>query len=145
MAGSDLTVPVIQKQALKGGKTLVPLLLDLLSIRIHPDLGVFTREDLVDDVLQEILDPSGQINQGLAGTCVPTSIQTMLITVNPAEYVRLQVGWLSAEGKAELANGATADVPPGIFQITRYNTTPNVSNAGFWFRTYAEMAFQGPC
>ncbi|QJP16073.1 hypothetical protein G3545_21970 [Starkeya sp. ORNL1] len=144
VTGSNVLTPVIAKRALKGGKTLVPLLLDLSVINVHPDIGIRTREDIIDDVVREILDPNGQVNQGGAGTCVPTSIQTMLITINPAEYVRLQIGWLSTAGRAELANGATADVPPGIFQIARYvGPTGSPTNVSFLFRTYAEMAFQG--
>ena len=39
VTGSNITVPIIEKQALKGGKTLVPLLLDLLGIEFHPQDG----------------------------------------------------------------------------------------------------------
>lgn len=150
VVGSGLTQPIISKVAARGGRTLAQLLLDLLVIRPHPDLGPVTRDDLIDDVLREILDPNGQINQGGAGTCVPTSIQTLLITVNPAEYVRLQTGLLSAAGRVELANGTTADVPRGCLQLSRYTTpftlpdgtTVSANNIGFTFRTFAEMAFQ---
>jgi hypothetical protein len=151
VTGSNVVTPVIEKTAYKGGKKLVPQLLDLLTVAPHPDLGVVTKEQLLDDVITEILDPNGQVNQGGAGLCVPTSIQAYLIAANPAEYARLQVGWLSRTGAAELANGSTATVPPGIFQIARYSQsltlpaggtfTPN--NTGFLFRTYSEMAFQG--
>jgi len=148
--GSGLTTPIIEKMALKGGRKLVRQLLGLLDVAPHPDLGITTREQLVDDVLTEILDPNGQVNQGGAGLCVPTSIQAFLINVNPAEYVRLQVGWLSTTASAELANGATATVPPGIFQVSRYTSTAlpgggvlNATNTGFLFRTFSEMAFQG--
>jgi hypothetical protein len=127
--------------ALRGGKTLVANLLDLLSITPHPDLlGVRTNEQLVEDVITEILDPNGQVNQGLAGTCSPTSIQTLLITVNPAEYARLQVGLLSSTASAVLANGSTVTVPPTIFQAPLY--LPHGGNTGFVARTDSELAFQ---
>lgn len=146
VTGSNVTTPVVSKVAYKGGKNLVQNLLDLIVSTPHPDLGARTREQIVDDVITEILDPNGQVNQGMAGTCVPTSIQAFLINVNPAEYARLQVGWLGRTGSAELADGSTATVPVGVLQIARYSQpisgwTP--SNAGFLARTYSEMAFQG--
>lgn len=146
VTGSNVTTPVVSKIAYKGGKNLVQNLLDLVLTSPHPDLGAQTREQIVDDVITEILDPNGQVNQGMAGTCVPTSIQAFLINVNPAEYARLQVGWLGRTGSVELADGSTASVPPGVLQIARYSTpvagwTP--TNSGFFARTYSEMAFQG--
>lgn len=143
ITGSAVQTPVLKKMALKGGKTLLSLLLDLLTVHIHPDLVVMTREELVADVLHEVLDPNGRVNQGAAGTCVPTSIQTMMITVNPAEYVRLQLGWLSSEAKAELANGSIVALPRGILQIARYAQPGAPGGTGFYARNYAELAFQG--
>lgn len=149
VTGTNVATPIIQKVALKGGKALVQQLVALLDMAPHPDLGATSREQIIDDVITEILDPNGQMNQGGAGLCVPTSIQAFLINVNPAEYARLMLGWLSTSGSAELANGSTATVPPGIFQIARYapTVTPtgtvNVTNAGFRYRTFSEMAFQG--
>ncbi len=140
VVGSNLTMPVISKIALRGGKTLAENLLALLNITPHPDLtGVVTKEQLLDDVITEILDPNGQINQGAAGTCSPTSLQTLLITINPSEYARLQLGWLSASGRAILANGGVADVPVGILKIANY---ANVAGQPFLMRTYSELAFQ---
>jgi hypothetical protein len=150
VTGSGVTTPIIEKTAYKGGKKLVQQLLALNTIAPHPDLGATTREQVLHDVLTEILDPNGQVNQGGAGLCVPTSIQAFLIHVNPAEYARLQVGWLSTAASAELADGTTATVPPGIFQLARYATsvlptggTFSATNTGFLFRTFSEMAFQG--
>lgn len=141
VVGSNLTQAIISKTALVGGKTLVDQLLDLLSITPHPDLlGVTTNEQLLDDVITEILDPNGQINQGAAGTCSPTSIQTLLINVNPAEYARLQVGLLSASASVGLANGQTVRVPPTIFQAALY--LPHTGGNAFFLRTNSELAFQ---
>jgi len=140
VTGSNVVTPVVAKTDLRGGKTLVQNLLALLDINPHPDLlTVTTKEHLLDDVITEILDPNGQVNQGAAGTCSPTSIQTLTLTVNPAEYARLQNGWLSTAGKATLANGNVADVPSGVFKIANYATVPT---AGFLMRTFSELAFQ---
>ncbi|WP_370942048.1 hypothetical protein AB5J62_23365 [Amycolatopsis sp. cg5] len=152
ITGSGVTTPVIEKRALKGGKTLVQLLVELLVITPHPDLRGINREQLLGDVLTEIIDPNGQTNQGYAGTCVPTSMQTLMMTVNPAEYVRLQVGWLSSAGVVELADGTAADVPAGVLQVGRYAVTPALQPDGsfvpgssdpFSMRTFSEIAFQG--
>jgi len=141
VVGSNLTQPIISKMALRGGKTLAELLADLLRITPHQDLlGVLSKEQLLDDVITEILDPNGQVNQGAAGTCSPTSIQTLLITVNPAEYARLQVGLLSSSGSVALANGDTVSVPPAIYQAARYAS--GISGQAFLVRTNSELAFQ---
>ncbi|PSB17119.1 hypothetical protein C7B65_19610 [Phormidesmis priestleyi ULC007] len=138
--GSNITTTIILKQDLRGGKTLVENLLSLLDINPHPDFVTLTsKEQLLDNVITEILDPNGQINQGSANTCSPTSIQTLLITVNPSEYVRLQLGLLSPTGATQLANGSSISIPPGIFQLFRY---PNPAGQPFIVRTYAELAFQ---
>jgi len=138
--GSNLTEPIVMQRDLQGANTLIDNLLALLDITPHPDLvNVTFPEQLVDDVLTEILDPNGQVNQGAAGTCSPTSLQTLMATVRPAEYVRLQLGLLSAAGQATLANGDRVSIPPGIFQVARYGgsqTNP------FFIRTNAELAFQ---
>jgi hypothetical protein len=138
--GSGVTVPIIEKTSTQG-RTLAQELLRLSAITPHPDLlGVTTTEQLLDDVITEILDPNGQVNQGAAGQCVPTSIQTMLITVNPAEYARLQVGLLSKDGRTTAAGGQTLDVPAAVFQAARYIT--NVGGNAFLVRTNSELGFQ---
>jgi len=140
VVGSNVVIPIVSKTDLRGGKTLAENLLALLNISPHPDLlTVTSKEHLLDDVITEILDPNGQVNQGAAGTCSPTSIQTLMITVNPAEYARLQIGWLSSSGQATLANGGVADIPAGVFKIANYATVPT---SGFLMRTYSELAFQ---
>lgn len=140
IVGSNLTQPALTKVDLRGGRTLIDNLLALLSITPHPDIvAVRAREQLLDDVISEILDPNGQVNQGEAGTCSPTSIQTLLITVNPAEYARLECGLLSSAGSVELAGGATATVPPAIFQLARY---PGAASNAFLVRNFSELAFQ---
>jgi hypothetical protein len=140
VVGSNLTMPIISKVDLRGGRTLAENLIALLNVTPHPDLvNVTSKEQLLDDVITEILNPNGQINQGAAGTCSPTSIQTLMITVNPAEYARLQIGWLTSTGQASLANGSVADLPAGVLKISNYATVPT---SGFLMRTFSELAFQ---
>src|SRR5204863_4012716 len=106
VAGNGQLQPVVDKVDLRGGKSLVDNLLDLLTVAPHPDLvTVLTKEQLVDDVITEILDPNGQIDEAVGGTCSPTAVQALLIAANPAEYARLQVGFLGAGGTATLAGG----------------------------------------
>src|SRR5579859_6358629 len=138
VVGSNVTQPVITKLDLKAAGTLADNLLGLLDVLPHPDLvGLTSKEQLLDDVITEILDPNGQLNQGQASTCTTTSIQTLLITINPAEYARLQQGLLSAAGVVQLANGVSVTVPPAIFQVARYSASPP-----FNVRTNSELAFQ---
>ncbi|MEE8585452.1 MAG: tyrosinase family protein [Acidobacteriota bacterium] len=136
--GSNLTAPIITQLDLKQQKTLVDNLLSMLAITPHPDIaGTPTASELVDDVITEVLDPNGQINQGRASTCTTTSTQTFLLSLNPSEYARLQVSLLSSTGRVELADGTRVTVPPAIFQVTRYSSTPP-----FVVRTNSELGFQ---
>ncbi|HSF43240.1 MAG TPA: hypothetical protein VLT87_25795 [Thermoanaerobaculia bacterium] len=147
VTGANTTQPAVLRTDYLGTNTLVDNLLSLLSIIPHPDIVssstrnvALAREQLLDDVIDEILDPNGQVNQGEAGTCAPTSMQTLLITVNPAEYARLQLGLLSAAGTVQMADGSTVTVPPAIFQVsTRY---PGATAWAFLVRNFSELAFQ---
>jgi hypothetical protein len=90
------------------GKTLLD---NLHQIATQPmpqsfaDAGV-TRESLLSSITQEASAP-GQINQHNRGTCTVTSMQYMLNSNNPAEYVRLMAGLTSESGQVQLANGKT--------------------------------------
>jgi hypothetical protein len=137
--GSNLTEPALLKRDLRGSRPLVENLLALLGVTPHPDITITSQEQLLDDVITEILDPNGQVNQGDAGTCSPTSMQTLMIMVNPAEYARLQLGLLSTAGSAQLSNGSRVTIPPAILQLTRYPLAPTDP---FYVRTYSELAFQ---
>ena len=104
----------------------------------HPDLpGVTVREQLVDDVITELMDPNGQVNQGQASTCAPTGLQALLINTNAAEYARLMKGLLSSTGQVMLANGDTLAIPPGIYQAARY---AGAQGSAFFVRTNSELA-----
>ena len=137
-AGLEMTV--LKQPCIREDIMLIDHLLELVSIVPHPDMtGVRVAEQLVDDVLQEILDPNGQLNQGRAQTCAPAGIQTMLINANAAEYARLQRGLLSATGQATLANGDVVSPPVGIFRAANY---AGDQSSAFYVRTNAELAFQ---
>ncbi|MDY7227513.1 hypothetical protein [Hyalangium rubrum] len=90
------------------GKTLLS---NLHQIATQPmpqsfaDAGV-TRESLLGSITQEASNP-GQINQHDRGTCTVTSMQYMLNSSNPAEYMRLMAGLTSESGEVKLANGDT--------------------------------------
>ena len=62
------------------------------------------RDALVQDLVQEIEDPSAISQQGV-GTCVATTASIYLARTDPAEYARLVRGLASPEGKVTLKNG----------------------------------------
>jgi hypothetical protein len=126
---------------LRGGRSLLQNLLDLLEITAHPDLiAVVAQEQLLDDVITEILDPNGQLDHGRNGTSSPTSLHDVLLELNAAEYARLQVGLLSTSATATLAGGDQFAVPTGVFPAGRA-ATASASDV-FLVRTNAELAFQ---
>ena len=137
-AGLEMTV--LKQPCIKENIMLIDHLLDLASIVPHPEIaGVRVAEHLVDDVLKEIQDPNDQNNQGRASTCAPTGIQTILININSAEYVRLQRGLLSVGSQATLANGDVIRPPVSIFRIAH---RAGAQSSSFRVRTISELAFQ---
>lgn len=137
---SGLEMTVFKQPCIREQIMLIDHLLELVSVIPHPDIaGVRVAEHLLDDVLQEIMDPNGQMNQGQASTCAPTGIQTLLINVNAAEYARLMRGLLSVAGQATLANDDVVTPPPGIFRAALY---AGAQSSGFYVRTNCELAFQ---
>jgi hypothetical protein len=131
---------VFKQPSIRDNTMLIDHLLELAKIVPHPDMtGVRVAEQLLDDVLREIIDPNGQINQGQASTCAPTGIQTLLINTNASEYARLMRGLLSVGGEATLAKGDVVSPPPGIFRAANY---AGAQSSGFYVRTYSELAFQ---
>ena len=137
-AGTEMTV--FKQPSIRDNTMLIDHLLELVKIVPHPDMtGVRVAEQLLDDVLREIMDPNGQINQGQASTCAPTGIQTLLLNTNASEYARLMRGLLSASGEATLANGDVVSPPVGIFRAANY---AGAQSSGFFARTYSELAFQ---
>ena len=122
---SNVEMTILKQADLRDRVLLVDHLLQMRVLVPHPDLpGVTVREQLVDDVITELMDPNGQVNQGQASTCAPTGLQTLLINTNAAEYARLMKGLLSSTGQVMLANGDTLAIPPGIYQAARYAGAP---------------------
>lgn len=137
-AGLEMTV--LKQPCLVDRRMMVDHLLDLRGLWPHSDIGSARgSEQVVEDILREIFDPNGQMNQGRAQTCAPTGIQTLLINENASEYVRLARGLLSQEGKATMANGDELSIPPGIFRATNYSGD---QARPFFVRTNSELAFQ---
>jgi hypothetical protein len=137
-AGAETTV--LKQPSIRDNTMLIDHLLALVKIVPHPDMtAVRVAEQLLDDVLREIMDPNGQVNQGQASTCAPTGIQTLLLNTNASEYARLMRGLLSSTGEVRLANGDTISPPPGIFRAANY---AGAQSSGFFARTYSELAFQ---
>ncbi|MGH8564665.1 MAG: S8 family serine peptidase [Gammaproteobacteria bacterium] len=137
---SGIEMTVFKQPSIRDNTMLIDHLLELVKVVPHPDMtGVRVAEQLLDDVLREIMDPNGQVNQGQASTCAPTGIQTLLLNTNASEYARLMRGLLSAQGQATLANGDAISPPPGIFRAANY---AGAQSSGFYVRTYAELAFQ---
>jgi len=137
-AGLEMTV--LKQPCIRDNTMLIDHLLELTEINPHPDIdGVRASEQMLGDVLEEILDPNGQVNQGRASTCAPTGIQTLLINRNAAEYTRLMRGLLSVDQEAPLANGDVVGPPVAIFRAARYSGD---QSRPFYIRTNAELAFQ---
>jgi hypothetical protein len=70
---------------------------------IFTSFNVIT-DDVLSSIMIECSDP-GQVDQSTRGTCTVTSMQYVLCTQNPAEYVRIMKGLLSQQGFALLHNG----------------------------------------
>ena len=119
-------------------------LLDNLALltAFYPNMGMHVEavETIIKEVLEEIADPHFEIEQSAKNTCVPTSIQWILMTYFPSEYVRLMTSILSPSGRTTLANGNTATAP-----TDSYTYDPSLRGRNpqiFWRRTWPERLFQ---
>jgi hypothetical protein len=119
--------------------TLLDNLATLVDIDPHLEIpdGVDT---LVAEAIEEVADPSFELNQGTKGTCVPTSVSWIFATYFPAEYVRLMTGLLSEGGRATLANGDPATVPADAYSYDPGEQASTV--ATFLRRSWSERLFQ---
>jgi hypothetical protein len=119
--------------------TLLSNLAQLVDIDPHLDIpdGMHV---LVAEAVEEVADPSFEINQGTKGTCVPTSVSWVMATHFPAEYVRLMIGLLTQGGNATLANGDQATVPADAY---RFDLTEEATTIpAFMRRSWSERMFQ---
>jgi hypothetical protein len=132
--------PAVQNQDLSPQHNT---LLDNLArlVEIDPHMEIAEKMDvLVGDLIEEVSDPSFELNQGTKGTCVPTSAQWIITTYFPAEYVRLMLTLFTQQGQATIANGDVARVPSDAYQFDpaeQSTTTPQ-----FLRRSWSERLFQ---
>lgn len=63
------------------------------------------RSEILNDVIAETAQPTWHLDQGLVGTCAPTTLQTHLIINNPSEYARLVGGLMEVGRHVKMANG----------------------------------------
>ena len=99
-----------QSALLDKDKTGTTLLENLHAIAREPLASEFatqgiSRASLLSSVMEEAGQP-GQVNQSDHGTCTVTSMQYMLTSANPAEYVRILRGLTSPAGGVQLRGGA---------------------------------------
>jgi hypothetical protein len=119
--------------------TLLDHLARLVDIDPHYEIPDYMNV-LIAEAIEEVADPSFEINQGTKGTCVPTSVSWIMATYFPAEYVRLMIGLLAQGGNATLANGDQAAVPADTYHFDpaeQATTTPS-----FLRRSWSERMFQ---
>lgn len=118
-------------------------LLDNLALLVDgdPHLDIPDGMDiLVAEAVEEVADPSFEVNQGTKGTCVPTSVSWIVATYFPAEYIRLVRGLVAEGGRAILANGDPAPAPVDAF---RYDPAEqSATTPSFLRRSWSERLFQ---
>ena len=138
-AGATATPAVRGTDFGAGHGTLLDNLALLVAIDPHIDIpdGM---DILVAEAIEEVADPSFEINQGRKGTCVPTSVSWLMATFSPAEYVRLLLGLLAEGGRATLANGDQATVPADAYSYDAAEQAANVP--AFLRRSWSERLFQ---
>lgn len=120
-------------------KTLLDQLALLVDLDPHLDIpdGM---DVLVAEAIEEVADPSFEINQGAHATCVPTSVSWLMSTYFPAEYIRLCRNLISERASVPLANGDSAAVPTDSY---RYDAREQASGAAaFLQRSWSERLFQ---
>lgn len=137
---NGLEMTVFKQRCLRENTMLIDHLLELANMVPHPEIpGAQPSEQIIDDVLNEILDPNGQGNQGDAIVGVPAAIQTLMINTNAAEYVRLLRGLLSQHARTRLAGGNSVQLPDNIFSAI---LSAGAQGDPFLVRTNSECAFQ---
>lgn len=141
IAAGGSPAPAVRNQDLRQHhRTLLDNL--ILLTGIFPNMGMLVEalDTVIQQILVEVADPHYELNQGTKGTCVPTSVQWIIATYFPAEYVRLMATLLTRDGRATLANNDVATVPPDTFDYD-----PNEQNAQvrrFLHRSWPERLFQ---
>lgn len=144
--GSQITEPALFYRDERNEGTTLDHLLATWNIRLDKRIPLAMSE-VIFEVMQELIDPPGQLNQGQANTCAATSIQSYTIVRNPAEYAR----WcryildVNANHRVRLANGDWMRSNPEAFDVATWqNTNPGASGNRLLAigRTYSERAIQ---
>jgi hypothetical protein len=144
--GSQMTEPGLFYRDERNEGTTLDHLLATWNIRLDKRIPLAMSE-VIYEVMQELVDPPGQVNQGAAGTCAATSIQTYTIIRNPAEYAR----WCryildkNSNHRVRLANGDWMQANPEAFDTATWQNTSPTASGNFLLaigRTYSERGIQ---
>jgi hypothetical protein len=149
--GSDMTEPAIYYRDERNEATLVEHLIALWDVQLDRRIPL-ALSDVIFEVISELIDPPGQLNQGAAGTCAATTIQAYTAVRNPAEYARWCRYLLDRRQNhsVQLANGDRMRANAESFDVAtwRYvrsqatNPGPEAAWQMFFGRTYSERAVQ---
>lgn len=144
--GGYMTEPALYYRDERGEGTTLDHLLALYDVQLDPRVLV-SRSDVILDVIVELIDPPGQMNQGAAGTCAATTVQTYVAIRNPAEYARWCRYILDRRQShtVTLANGGSMRANPEAFdQATHVAIEPGAAGRRrqLLTRTYSERGVQ---
>jgi hypothetical protein len=68
--------------------TLLDNLNNMANQPLHADFAT-RRGELMGRVIQETAEPTWRVDQGVTGTCAPTTVQAHLLRHSPSEYARI--------------------------------------------------------
>ncbi len=144
--GGHMTEPALFWRDERSEGTTLDHLLALWDVQLDPRVPLLPSK-VIFEAIVELIDPPGQINQGAAGTCAATSIQTYTALRNPAEYARWCRYILDRRQNhtVTLANGGTMRANPEAFDVATWRTTQPAAGANWQLvigRTYSERGIQ---
>lgn len=113
--GDPVAALALQTMLLEGKLPGGELLKNLSKLNKQELAPGVDRQQLLSDVVQEVAVPEA-IAQRNRGTCVPTSIEIMLVQQDPAEYVRLIAGLASPAGEVTTAGGDVLKREEGVLE-----------------------------
>ena len=93
---------------MKGQTSLLEHLNKMTDQPLHSSLAN-RRKELLADVIQQTGEPSWHLDQGVTGTCAPTTVQQHVLQHSPAEYARIVSGLSGPDRSVVLANGQKMD------------------------------------
>lgn len=153
-SGGHMTAPALFHRDERNEGTTLDHLLALWNIKMDTRVSIPSISEVIMEVIMELTDPPGQLNQGYAGTCAATSIQCYTVVRNPAEYAR----WCryimdrNQNHRVQLAkNGSYMRANPEAFDVATWTRAWQRQNPGqpvpanwanIMGRTYSERAIQ---